>query len=172
VSGSLVQVIEMRLVGPEDWRVWRELRLAALAEAPDAFGSRLADWQGEGDREERWRARLAVPGSRSFVALRLGEPVGMVGGVPGETDGVVELVSMWVGREARGLGVGDRLVGAVAEWAAQVGAEALELAVRPGNERAIALYRRNGFTDTGRPGDVVPESGLRERIMAKPITPS
>jgi hypothetical protein len=35
------------------------LRLAALAEAPAAFGSTLSDWSGPGDTEERWRARLA-----------------------------------------------------------------------------------------------------------------
>ncbi|MBU7600615.1 hypothetical protein JGS22_024025 [Streptomyces sp. P38-E01] len=42
----------------------RLLRLAALAEAPYAFGTTLAQWQGEGDRPDRWRARLATPGSR------------------------------------------------------------------------------------------------------------
>lgn len=51
------------MLTPDDWPIWRELRLAALAEAPQAFGSRLADWQGEGDREERWRDRLSIPGS-------------------------------------------------------------------------------------------------------------
>ena len=67
--GNLLRVIELRVLSPDDWRVWRELRLAALAEAPEAFGSRLADWRGDGDREERWRDRLTIPGSCNFVAL-------------------------------------------------------------------------------------------------------
>ncbi|HEX5569527.1 MAG TPA: GNAT family N-acetyltransferase, partial [Streptomyces sp.] len=60
-------MIEIRTVTSDDWALWRELRLAALTEAPHAFGSRLADWQGAGDREERWRARLDIPGARHFV---------------------------------------------------------------------------------------------------------
>ncbi|HEY0700829.1 MAG TPA: glycosyltransferase, partial [Micromonospora sp.] len=50
----------LRALDPEDWRLWRVARLAALAEAPYAFGSQLADWQGPGDREERWRSRLSL----------------------------------------------------------------------------------------------------------------
>ena len=62
-------MIELRVLTPDDWRIWRRIRLAALAEAPYAFGSRLADWQGDGDREERWRARLGIPGSFNVVAV-------------------------------------------------------------------------------------------------------
>jgi hypothetical protein len=64
-----LRVIELRVLSPDDWRVWRELRRAALAEAPEAFGSRLADWQGDGNREERWRDRPRIPGSCNVVAL-------------------------------------------------------------------------------------------------------
>ena len=52
--------ITVREVGPDDWRTWRALRLASLAEAPDAFHSRLEDWLGAG--EHVWRERLAAPG--------------------------------------------------------------------------------------------------------------
>ncbi|GAU70388.1 hypothetical protein SSP35_19_00240 [Streptomyces sp. NBRC 110611] len=159
-------MIELRVLTADDWPRWRELRLAALAEAPYAFGSRLADWQGEGDREERWRSRLGIPGSWHVVAALDGKPAGMAGGVPGPRDGVVELISLWVGKEARGRGVGDRLVQAVEQWAAQGRAEVLQLAVTPGNTHARALYRRHGFEDIGPLGDVLPD-GRREHLMTK-----
>ncbi|MFD0888199.1 GNAT family N-acetyltransferase, partial [Streptosporangium algeriense] len=70
-------MIELRVLGADDWPLWRELRLAALAEAPAAFGAKLADWQGEGDREDRWRGRLEIPGSHNVVAVLDGVPAGI-----------------------------------------------------------------------------------------------
>ena len=70
---------ELKTLTPDDWTIWRELRLEALREAPEAFGSRLSDWQGDGDREERWRQRLtAVP--LNVVAIDNGQSVGMISG--------------------------------------------------------------------------------------------
>jgi len=164
--GSLADLIQMRVLTPDDWAIWRELRLAALAESPRAFGTRLADWQGEGDREERWRARLGIPGSVNVVAVQDGRPAGMVSGVPA-AGGAAELISMWVSPPARGRGVGDRLVDAVERWARPAGASVLRLAVAQGNESAVALHWRNGFADTGESGDLMPDGVCREQIMAK-----
>ncbi|MFE7192316.1 GNAT family N-acetyltransferase [Kitasatospora sp. NPDC057541] len=160
-------MIELSALTSDDWPLWRELRLAALAEAPYAFGSALADWQGEGDREERWRSRLEIPGALDLVALVDGEPVAMATGVP--QDGHAELISMWVGPKARGRGVGALLITEIERWAARQGLPALRLAVMPGNAHAIALYERTGFTDTGEPGDLLPDGVSREIVMAKPL---
>ncbi|SDZ41831.1 Acetyltransferase (GNAT) family protein [Micromonospora pattaloongensis] len=157
----------MRVLTEGDWRVWRELRLAALAEAAYAFGSQLADWQGDGDREERWRGRLAIPGSYNVVAMLDGQPVGMASGVPADQECVVELISMYVAPVGRGRGVGDHLLRAVEQWARQVGARTLRLAVVEGNMNAWALYQRNGFHDTGELGDLMPDGIRREHIMVK-----
>ncbi|MGW9198268.1 hypothetical protein [Micromonospora chersina] len=80
-------MIDTRVLGEGDWKMWRELRLAALAEAGYAFGSQLADWQGDGDREERWRDRLAIPGSYNVLAMLDGQAAGMASGVPTDHDG-------------------------------------------------------------------------------------
>ncbi|WP_328392115.1 GNAT family N-acetyltransferase [Nocardia sp. NBC_00416] len=161
-------MIDTRSVSPDDWRIWRELRLEALADAPYAFASRLEDWQGDGDREERWRARLSIPGSCNVLAESDGRSVGMVSGFPGSEEGVVELGTLWVERMARGRGVGDRLVRAIERWAGQVRARTLLLTVSPTNEHAIALYRRHGFDDAGRSEDPrAPEWGAN--MMAKTL---
>lgn len=161
-------VIELLALSPADWQIWRELRLAALAEAPTAFGSRLADWQ-DAD-EKRWRERLAILGSVNFVALLDGRPAGMASGMPGD-DGMSELISMWVSPAARGKGVGDRLVESVAQWAWQQGATALRLAVMEGNEKAAALYLRNGFADADELACPLPDSVRREKVMVKQLRP-
>lgn len=58
-SGTL-RVVILRVVSPDDWVLWRELRLTALRSAPEAFGSSLADWVDA--TEDAWRTRLnAVP---------------------------------------------------------------------------------------------------------------
>jgi ribosomal protein S18 acetylase RimI-like enzyme len=162
-------VIETRVLTEGDWKVWRELRLAALAEAAYAFGSQLADWQGDADREERWRGRLAIPGSYNVVAMLEGQPVGMGSGVPTAEEGVVELISMYVAPVGRSRGVGDHILRALEQWARQVGAETLRLAVAEGNKNAWALYQRNGFHDTGELGDLMPDGIRREHIMVKSL---
>ena len=159
-------MIEVRALTPASWQIWRELRLAALAGAPDAFGSRLADWQDAG--EERWRDRLAIPGSVNFVAVLDGEPVGMASGVPGD-NGTTELISMWVSPAGRGRGIGDRLVQAVAQWARQQGAAVLRLDVAEDNEKAAALYRRNEFASTGELAGPRRERRRREMVMEKQL---
>jgi GNAT superfamily N-acetyltransferase len=160
------EVIDLRVLTPDDWRLWRDLRLAALAEAPYAFGSRLADWQGDGDREERWRSRLAMPGWYNAVAEADGRPAGMASGVPTGDPLVSELIAMWVRPEARGRGVGDALIAAVAAWARASGAAQLRLAVYEQNTAAALLYRRNGFTDIPPPDGAEPGT---KRYLAKPL---
>ncbi|MGY0058843.1 N-acetyltransferase family protein [Streptomyces sp. LZ34] len=157
----MIESIELKVLTPEDWAVWRQLRLAALADAPYAFGSRLADWQGDGDCEERWRARLGIPGSYNIVAVVDGKGAGMASGVPGPCDCVVELISMWVSAAARGRGVADRLVRAVEGWGLRAGAGVLRLHVVPGNARAVAFYRRGGLVEAGTAeGELVMEKAL------------
>lgn len=134
------------------------MRLAALAEAPDAFCSTIEEWSGEGDREHRWRERLEGVELNLFAEVD-GRVAGMVSATP-PVDGESDLISMWVAPEGRGKGVGDALVQAVVRWARQQGAQRVALDVREGNRHALALYERNGFSDTGQtsePDDPTPE---------------
>ncbi|MBM7442714.1 GNAT family N-acetyltransferase [Streptomyces sp. HB132] len=164
-------MLEVRTLEPDDWPIWRELRQAALAEAPYAFGSTLAQWQGPGDHEGRWRSRLEIPGAHHAIAVVDGRPAGMASGVPVEqAEDSVELISMWVSPTVRGRGVGDCLIRDVARWAAERGAKSLRLSVMPDNKRAAALYERHGFTDTGVPGDLLPDGTSTRRVLVKDLT--
>jgi GNAT superfamily N-acetyltransferase len=156
-------VIEIQAIGPDDWKSWSELRLAALEEAPFAFGSQLADWVDA--PEERWRERLSAPGAYQVIATIDGTPAGMAGGFP--ADGAAELVSMWVAPAGRGKGVGNALMTAIEDWARGIGATVLELSVVPGNDPAHNLYLRHGYVDTDEPGDLMADGVTRELVMQK-----
>jgi len=147
--------LEVRRLRPDDWKVLRELRLAALLDSPAAFCSTYAD---AAERDEAgWRAWPAD--GAAFAAWLDGEPVGMVGVTrrTAEPD-VADLIAMWVAAPARGgataasdaaprprRGVGDALVAAVLAWAADAGCTVVHLEVAPGNVRAERFYARQGF---------------------------
>jgi GNAT superfamily N-acetyltransferase len=163
-----VGVIELRELTPDDWQDWRELRLAALADAPFAFGSQLADWVDA--EESRWRARLELPGSLNLIAVLDGTAVGMASGVhDDEEPGVTAVISMWIAPPGRGKGVGDAMMARIESWARAASSHTLKLSVVKGNEKAHALYLRNGYLDTDEQGDLMPDGITRERIMRKTL---
>ena len=152
---------EIRRVAPEEWAAFRDIRLAALADAPNAFAATLDMETGYDER--RWRERVSK--SAFFLAWDDDRPVGMVGGYAQE-DGGWHVISMWVAPQARGAGLADRLIGAVARHARGQDAPTLTLWVTDGNDRARAFYLRAGFRSTGRRQQVRPqEPGLWEEEM-------
>jgi GNAT superfamily N-acetyltransferase len=136
----------VRRAGLGDEPILREIRLQALSDAPDAFGSTYerevarttADWQ-------RWMS----PGV-TFILEDGAGAQGIVAGVHDETDpAVVHLMAMWVHSSIRGSGAADELVAAVLAWALSEGAKWVRLNVIQGNDRARHFYERMGFCPTG-----------------------
>lgn len=157
--------IQLQRLTPDDWGLWRNLRLQALGDAPYAFSSRLADWQNEGDRESRWRARLtAVP--FNVVSYLDRADAGMVSATALE-DEVTELISLWVAPFARRRGMGDALVMAVLGWAAEQRARLVALKVFERNVPAINLYRRHGFMDGGQLDSADPASPVERKMFLR-----
>lgn len=152
-SAALAESVAWSLfqrLGPEGWRLWREIRLQALAEAPSAFGSSLSYWRGSGDSEQRWQDRLRDV-ALNVVAVGGGHGVGQVSGTKPDDDGEVELISMWVAPSFRSAGIGEGLVREVIPWAREHRAVAVRLTVSKSNTQAIDLYRRHGFIFTTEP---------------------
>ena len=151
-------MVLVRDIRVDDWQLLREARLAALAEAPYAFGSTYA--REAAFTEEQWVDRIAGRPATFFgyadrghqanplaPASTAGEPDGLAGVYV--EDGDADLVSLWVRPAARGLGVGQVLVRAAALWAGERGFPALQLWVTEANGPARRLYERCGFTPTG-----------------------
>jgi len=147
----------------DDWAACRDLRLAALADAPLAFASTLQREQEF--TEAQWRAGL---GRRAQFAAYLAErPVGGAAGVRWDDPATADLVAMWVRPQARGKGVADLLVRAVVDWADGQGHAKVRLWVSEGNEPAVRLYLRHGFARTGEVQPHPNEPASREFAMVR-----
>lgn len=130
-----------RLKASEGVRL-RSIRLRALQDAPDAFGSTFEETSAR--PVESWSEQLRqLP---TFVAVLEQQDVGLVRGDLDKDDSCTAwLISMWVAPEARGHGVGDALIERVVNWARSAGAHRMLLDVGDENAHAIALYARMGF---------------------------
>lgn len=85
-----------------------------------------------------------------------------------------ELQAIGVLPAYRGQGIGQRLLSDVIEVALQWRSERLLLEVRAGNQRAIALYQRAGFSEDGRRKNYYPDAtGAAGRedalLMSRPL---
>jgi RimJ/RimL family protein N-acetyltransferase len=134
----------------------RAMRESDLDGALDMFAAVAAEvlWLGTEpgfDRERRreaWLAGLSDPRSRSVVVEAGGRLLGN-GSVTVARYGVAE-VGMALAADARGRGLGARLLDVLVEAAAGLGAHKVGLQVWPHNERAIRLYLSRGFLVEGR----------------------
>ena len=156
--------VRVEVVGPDDWELWRELRLEALQDTPIGF----VEWHADALRKDEsdWRARLSRDG-HYVVAYDGDEPAGMSLGYLEE--GLTTLGAVFVRPAARRRGVLEALVAAVEDWARGRGSAQLDLFVHEDNARARRAYERLGFTATGRtiPYDLV--EGQREEHMTRPL---
>src|SRR5690349_19898467 len=165
----------VRNLAADEWELYRTLRLAALAESPDAFGSTLAHERVRADAD--WASRLsrAASSSRELPLGAVGneEPSGLAWVWLGDDHSkVAHLYQMWVAPDKRGQGVGRALLDAAIVWARSAGAVALALDVTTGNSRATHLYEAAGFVATGSEKQLRPGSELRSRAMQLSLGPA
>jgi ribosomal protein S18 acetylase RimI-like enzyme len=144
---------------PDDWQEWRDLRRRALTQDADAFGAALSAEQGY--TEEEWRARLS--GGRCVIARNGATPLGMGGAYQAEP-GTLDVVAMWVAPEARGRGVGTRVLDEILS-ASRPSRTRVRLWVADGNETARRVYERAGFVATGERVPIRPGAALMKQRM-------
>lgn len=137
---------------PGDETTLRRLRIAALTDAPEAFGSTLERELAR--TEEDWQGWI-VPGPVFLLETPGAEAVGLVAGLPDPTDAdTAHLMSMWVHPDERGAGGADALIEVLLDWAwEEHGAARVRLYVAHDNVRARRVYERHGFRVVDRDGD-------------------
>lgn len=162
----------IRRIESSEWRTYREIRLHALKDSPDAFGSTYAGSIEYSD--EAWQARLEdATAEQDYPVFALVEEriVGLAWAriEPAARD-VVHLYQMWVDPLARGKGVGRSLVDAALDWARARRTSKMVLEVTCGDRPARRLYDAVGFRPVGEPKPLRADSDLLEQTMELQLT--
>jgi ribosomal protein S18 acetylase RimI-like enzyme len=140
--------LEIRSAEPRDARAFLEFWTAIVAEERFVRSEEVHVPARAYRRRFRQRSGLET----HIVALEGNRLVGHVN-VQRERHPVthhVASLSIAVAADARGRGIGRRLMEEAISWSKRVGIEKLVLSVYPHNEAAISLYRSFGFVDEGR----------------------
>jgi ribosomal protein S18 acetylase RimI-like enzyme len=153
-------------LAPDEWQQFRQIRLEALLAEPQAFGSTYDATLQRPDSHWRERLEQVQAGENSWLLFaREGERlIGMTGAFRAEESDTVEIYSVYVAKDRRGLGVGNALMTAILEAVCQPGIfRKAILGVNSNQSAAVALYRRFGFEvvaeNTGIMGDGQPALG-------------
>ena len=133
----------------EDWKRLKKLRLAALNDSPDAFGSTLDVASRYSDSD--WKN--SIRNLATFVAVQDGVDQGLIRCEPDrDNSSSAFLISMWIAPPARRSGLAEKLLQACVEWARSEGCEQLVLDVADDNVSAIKLYSKLLFEPNGETG--------------------
>jgi ribosomal protein S18 acetylase RimI-like enzyme len=161
--------ISVVVLGPQDWRDLRAIRLEALRSEPAAYSSSYEETLVRSD--EHWQQRLASDHSVHLLARAQSRPIGMVGGYLGSDEGdesVAVVFGMYVAREYRGRGIGRLLLSSLIDrLSAFPQISTIRLGVTETQDPARALYESMGFQVIGKTeeGIVVDDRQVDELIM-------
>lgn len=160
----------------EDAPAYRELRLEALRNHPEAFSS---DYETALAKPiDYWEKRLRLYDPDNEVMLYFAahgqQLVGMGGithtGAPKQKHSAY-IVSMYVRPEWRGQGVAEALIDTCLEWGREQGIAIVKLGVSTVNTPAIRCYARCGFEVYGTEPQAIYHDGVfyDELLMARAI---
>jgi L-amino acid N-acyltransferase YncA len=135
--------IAVRDLRPDDWQEVARIFGEGIATGNATFETEVPSW-------EAWNASHLA--DHRFVAERDGRVCGWIAAAPVSSRccyaGVAEL-SVYVGENARGQGVGAELLAAMVESSERAGIWTLQTGVFPENAASLALLGRFGFRAVG-----------------------
>ncbi|WP_120970938.1 GNAT family N-acetyltransferase [Comamonas sp. lk] len=145
-------MISIRAVTPQEWSKYRDVRLQALQDSPDAFGS---TWEAEVARaDDNWSERLAAAATggkdRVLFAINDEQVCGLIWCKLSDSEpGVADIYQMWVEPAVRGQGAGHALLTQALAWAKKCGTQLVRLGVTVADSPAMRLYKAHGFFPVG-----------------------
>ncbi|BDS07448.1 N-acetyltransferase [Oceaniferula spumae] len=164
-------MITCRRAEQDDAALFREVRLRALKDSPEAFGS---TYENALERDiDSWREQIQSTVSsvnRNTQFAFDGELcVGIAALYREEGADTGDIIMMWVSPEARGSGAAPLLISNLMDWASAVGMSEVLLNVTDSNERAIQFYLNYGFVSTGDIVDCDASRCLKAIRMSKKV---
>lgn len=134
-----------------DWAEYKELRLEALKNNPEAFGA--SHEESLRLHDEEWKKEFEDPGSFILVASEGGQIFAMVAAYQEDNVKMQHMAYVWgvyVRKTYRGQGVGQKLMEALLEELAQnKEIEKVDLNVNTAQLSAVRLYEKLGFEIAG-----------------------
>jgi len=148
--------IEIVKLNTKDWPIYKQIRLEALKNEPQAFSTTYADMLARPD--DFWIGRVMAAESEDKDWLLLlakidGQAIGMIGAYCengwGKHD-TAYIVGVYVNRAYRGLGVGKKLLEAMLAKLKRIpNLATVRLSVNSIQAPAVGLYESCGFRATG-----------------------
>jgi ribosomal protein S18 acetylase RimI-like enzyme len=170
-------MISLRPITPDLALIFKDVRLRALKDMPQAFSSTYAtesqltddEWR---TRSQQWNGEKAI----LYIAVDHSHANTACGIVAcyGEDDSGSRhghVISMWVDPAYRRAGVGRMLVDGLKAWGYKRGLHALKLMVTSVNLSAIDFYLRVGFRMTGKTGPYPNDPAITEYEMLLGLDP-
>jgi RimJ/RimL family protein N-acetyltransferase len=166
------QAVQIRHLRPEDFQIWKEIRLEAVKNHPKAFGGSFEEESRRTD--EQWKGSMSS--SFKFGAFIEEKIVGCLGYYINDGEKMKHragVFGMYIRSEARGKGVGKALIDYVRSHAKEREVIQLHLTVLTTNYAAINLYLKCGFVIYGtEPRSLkIGETFYDECMMVMYITP-
>ena len=152
--------VEIRLLGADEWQLYRDARLASLRDAPEAFVARFEDEASYDD--DFWRERMSR--ATRIVAERGNEPVGLVClGVHNEDPETDAVFGLWTDPSVRGQRVAWDLVATARQKATDNDCRLLYFWVASDNASAVGFAVNFGFRPTSQRRPVRVAAGEAEK---------
>ena len=142
-------MITIRRLQPGEVDLFKQLRLAALQDAPYAFPSTYETALKRSDESWLEQAEHSAQGSdrATFIAFSDDMPIGMAALYREEDKvDVGELLQVWIRPEFRGTRAVWSLMDEIFKWAGENSFSSIIAGVTKGNARAIQFYTNYGFS--------------------------
>lgn len=109
---SFMEVFEIVKLEPSEWQMYKELRLKALRDSPQAFLSTYEESVKIPDEKWQFRLQEAKEGETGWLMFARNKEklVGMMGAFRKEVSDIATIVGVYVIRKERGKGIAKKLI--------------------------------------------------------------